>query len=1497
MAATMANPNRQQQQDQQQHNGAYRYAMPGRVVDEILMGEGPGRRLRKNVANVRRHVDYVPCCLNLTQSRLIQFGRQDRRAAQPDELYQNTPLPPAATPDKPVDCVNAKFVRAAMNKVKCPVYTLAWTPEGKRLITGASTGEFTLWNGVAFNFETILQAHDAAIRSMTWSANGHWLISGDAGGFIKYWQPNMNNVHMFLAHKEEAVRGLKFGPTDAKFVSGSDDGTAKIWDFARFTEEFSLRGHGSEVRCIDWHPTKSLICSGSRDTQQPVKLWDAISGKCVSTLQHHKSSVMAVEFNRNGNWLLTSSRDQLVKLYDIRTMKVLKNFRGHKKEVTSLAWHPVHEGLFVTGGGDGSIAYWLVDNDKEEDIFGLASYQTTLLGTSDQREQKNMFKDQEKNQAAPIIPGMGLDEEVYQEMNRDVSSVHIGMSIDEFTPGQHSGARRTLIKQPPAKKAQRQFERMWNVAKPGTGEDSYDNDAQMDEDPYAKREKTSLLGAPPPSASMLGSGGASGGLPPPSKSTSLLGASGASRSFSSGRPALLARPPPMNQNPAEPDNPNLQQPAPGAGRNLPPQFQAKNQFPPNGGPPMWPPGFPVPPNIAGMQPVPAIGSADEDYRKADEDYRQPDEDYRINVPPAGEQWNRNGSIPEAPSQFGQASTAPPVPPHFPRAHPAMPPQFEPQFDRQPAGEQHGFDPRDPRGAPPQTNFPASTMPSMTGKTLFRDFASKLQAIRRVSGYEGKTDVMRKFLTEVDAPRGAHNPYADLLLSAENEELNDFRAGVVKLKQMVAKSIGLKATDITFTNSGNVYQSLRELIAPINERYTPQGGFYVEEVHDRLKLLMAKGSNSDQILHEFYETCDSNELLWIFAVVTKSVVTALKWDVSSLRDALFPGGNQKFKENRDYKKRLQSEQPDYPLMCNFEPMLLARLDIGDWYKKIDDHAGSNFLMELKFDGEHVVIHKKFDDWRVVTRNGKDFTKYYNGAEGNKNLIEAVRPYFRNDANEFVIDCELMLYDEVGKCFVRHHQVCADGQTYNFQHIKPADPVHLAVVVLDVLYLNGNNFMGTSFEKRIKVLEKLLLKKQDPTLIFIPERKTGNTKEDVRAYFKQSMENGDEGIVVKAISTLYTPGKRLASNGWFKVKANLTEGAHLDVAIVGVKYVGTAREQELVIAVKKPFNEYAEPANDATFDLKVIGSVGAGLTHDERRWVLDEGRRMGALLSDPPAGVQGAPIKDGGYFRDWDDFKVVEVRCAGKQNGALQHAGLVRLRNDKDLKDLDTYRDFKELDEEAAASRKRPAKQPQISRAKLAREGVKQDAKAEKIDDGLEGQFVCVIPGRSDKKLAELVEILKGFGATVQALPDDQTKFLVAVDRNVPQTKKRVKEARYCSIEFFKCSCFRWTIVAEAWLRRCKERGEIVEWTPEETLYDVGSTTKRSSGMRAEFLFLVLICVAQALPTREISGRPPTYAMINNMPFVPRADLTPERYIRNRRSYTILTPEYSILDDIF
>ncbi|XP_061395903.1 pre-mRNA 3' end processing protein WDR33-like [Musca vetustissima] len=330
---------------------------------QMTQDDFDGKRLRKSV--MRKTVDYNASIVKKLDARLWQRDHRDRYALQPENIYVPELLPPSSYLDNPSNAVTTRFVKTATNKMRCPIFTLAWTPEGRRLVTGASSGEFTLWNGLTFNFETILQAHDTSVRTMVWSHNDSWMVTGDHAGYVKYWQSNMNNVKMFQAHKE-AIRGISFSPTDSKFVSCSDDGTLRIFDFLRCQEEKVLRGHGADVKCVHWHPQKGLIVSGSKDNQQPIKLWDPKSGTALATLHAHKSTVMDLKWNDNGNWLITASRDHLLKLFDIRNLKEeAQVFRGHKKEASSVSWHPIHEGLFCSGGSDGSILFWNVGTDKE----------------------------------------------------------------------------------------------------------------------------------------------------------------------------------------------------------------------------------------------------------------------------------------------------------------------------------------------------------------------------------------------------------------------------------------------------------------------------------------------------------------------------------------------------------------------------------------------------------------------------------------------------------------------------------------------------------------------------------------------------------------------------------------------------------------------------------------------------------------------------------------------------------------------------------------------------------------------------------------------------------------------------------------------------------------------------------------------------------------------------------------------------------------------------
>lgn len=242
-----------------------------------------------------------------------------------------------------------------------------WTPDGRRVLTGSASGEFTLWNGLTFNFETILQAHDCAVRAFEWSHAGSWLVSCDTSGVIKYFQPNMNNVTLFEGHKEP-VRDVSWAPDDLRFVTGSDDGSVKIWDFERREIEKSLTGHGYDVRCVKWHPTKSLLVSGSKNAL--IKFWDPRSGTDLRTLHDHKNSIQTVSWSPNGNMVASASRDQSIKIFDIRMMKMIQNYTG--QEACSVSWHPVHHDHLVSGGSDGSLQYWNLDTPNAVDTVEFA---------------------------------------------------------------------------------------------------------------------------------------------------------------------------------------------------------------------------------------------------------------------------------------------------------------------------------------------------------------------------------------------------------------------------------------------------------------------------------------------------------------------------------------------------------------------------------------------------------------------------------------------------------------------------------------------------------------------------------------------------------------------------------------------------------------------------------------------------------------------------------------------------------------------------------------------------------------------------------------------------------------------------------------------------------------------------------------------------------------------------------------------------------------------
>lgn len=316
----------------------------------------------------RRTVDHGNNMARWHVQRLLGRVQSNPGAIRPELSYLIDLLPAPAYARRAGAAaldVQSKFVHLSSNKARHLINTVKWTPEGRRLVVASHSGEFTVWNGMTFNFETIMQAHDLAVLALRYSHNDEWLLSGDQEGVVKYWQPNFNNVNILAGHTD-AIRDIAFAPNDSRFVTCLDDLSLKIWNFGLGKEERTLAGHHWDVKCADWHPSMGLVVLGSKDNL--LKLWDPRTATAIATLHGFKHTVTKTKFQTAGTARLLASvlRDRLCRILDLRTMQDIHVIRDHEVDMLCVEWHPVHATLLTTAAYDGLIQHYALDGHVKE---------------------------------------------------------------------------------------------------------------------------------------------------------------------------------------------------------------------------------------------------------------------------------------------------------------------------------------------------------------------------------------------------------------------------------------------------------------------------------------------------------------------------------------------------------------------------------------------------------------------------------------------------------------------------------------------------------------------------------------------------------------------------------------------------------------------------------------------------------------------------------------------------------------------------------------------------------------------------------------------------------------------------------------------------------------------------------------------------------------------------------------------------------------------------
>jgi WD40 repeat protein len=127
------------------------------------------------------------------------------------------------------DAKTGKLLSTVGHKEK-QVWSLAWTSDQKKLISGSSHGSIMIFETATWQQIAILQGHDTAIRTISLSRSDRLLASASYDKTARLWNLDTNlPVGPPLQH-EKLAEGAAISTDGGLLVTGCMDGNAYIWD-------------------------------------------------------------------------------------------------------------------------------------------------------------------------------------------------------------------------------------------------------------------------------------------------------------------------------------------------------------------------------------------------------------------------------------------------------------------------------------------------------------------------------------------------------------------------------------------------------------------------------------------------------------------------------------------------------------------------------------------------------------------------------------------------------------------------------------------------------------------------------------------------------------------------------------------------------------------------------------------------------------------------------------------------------------------------------------------------------------------------------------------------------------------------------------------------------------------------------------------------------------------------------------------------------------------
>ncbi len=293
-------------------------------------------------------------------------------------------------------------------------------------------------------------------------------------------------------------------------------------------------------------------------------------------------------------------------------------------------------------------------------------------------------------------------------------------------------------------------------------------------------------------------------------------------------------------------------------------------------------------------------------------------------------------------------------------------------------------------------------------------------------------------------------------------------------------------------------------------------------------------------------------------------------------------------------------------------------------------------EFKYDGSRFQFHKKGNWARMYSRRLEDVT----GA-----LPDVIQQLLGATDRDVILDGEViaikngkpMPFQSVLRRFRRRHDVAAASEA-----------IEMVPNVFDILYLDGETLIDLPLSERHKKLEGAVRQYLAPQVV------SGDEKVITKTY-ENALAAGHEGIMIKVLSSPYTPGQR--GKNWIKIKPAVDT---LDLAVIGAEW-GEGKRAHL-------FGSFLLACQDAG-KLVPLSRVATGFSDEQLAEVYD-------LLKDKV-------IRNAGKEVFFEPLLVFEVGYSELQASTNYEAGFalrfprfIRIRDDKDIADIETLESIRE-----------------------------------------------------------------------------------------------------------------------------------------------------------------------------------------------------------------------------